>query len=580
MKTKIRFLVLCCLVIVGSRSFSQDKEKWFPEITYTKGRLGHALQDPFYSICKSCELSKRSNREASRDYIPREITDFLKEDLAATEVTAGGVAGSAIFKNVFDAAAIQSALNLSSITPVSIIPFPNVNPMGDLLVEDFNWFQYNRTCAGLLHANFSGGATIPIANIQASVKKETERKSSISVYGGWFESPVIKLKNDPASSTSFHSLVWEFYKDNTAVAEKLYLLKAFKGAVLGKSDDMNDYRTLEVAGKINLAASVGQGTFQGQTKLNFSKGFQGMQWTTIIYNTIPINEREKFFTQLPTRSDVVTKLSLKSNQISVKSEGNALLAEQNPHTHYFEVPGYSLFLTDESRWEFGTNNFATIFENDATLDVIPNKNANGELIGAIFKITGTPKSNLFQKNDATKRPGSVTINYKLQTVDKVGGAPITIDVLQSISTSSHPVPDLAAFVSNSLNNINLVDGKTIFNARWETQVNFVDTDNQVRKVNGTAATLNGNAFIRFPDNSQKQVSAQLICEGATYRLKVESESNEFRNGINFSASKRFLPFEATFEIPLIAGGNSKKLIRTSLEFPVENVPTPVGPAGP
>lgn len=583
-------LSLLFLFAITTDGYSQlfgkkKKEKWISEITYDSGKLGSALQSPFFGICDACGIT-RKEINPKKNYIPKDILSFISNDrLSKTSVKTGEANGVSLFKAVFNSSQVDQSTSISSLTPSDFLPvssFSQTSTPYSVLVQDFSWFQYHRTCAGILNAtiNASTSATIPAANVKASLSKEMEKKTSIVVYGGWFSSPYLRMLDDPKTSVKFYSGLWDYYRTHPTINGKLYLMKNFQGILIGTTKESSDFSKFEQKSEINLATPFAAGQVQSQSKFDISSGFKSVQWTPIIYDNFSVDERSRLFEELATAERTAAFLTEISKNPTITSADGKNFAIGQEHSHFFLIEGFPVSLAGQQLWVIEQSNFPAVYKGgQVSFLVRPIYDNAGSHNGNEFTIKGVPRDDLFPA-DPARTIGSVTLTYTLKTRTPIHGEHIRVIVNSGIQTSSHPIPEIPEQISYELKNIRQQTGsKLLADIEWSKQISMTDAQNLVSNLAGSRGEISKAPTLKFNDGLTKPVECSLVMKDGRFVLTITQKNAEFQNGIDFSPNLAKLEgdFDASIRIPLRNGQTSEKIFRTKLTYPIEKKIIEVSP---
>ncbi len=441
----------------AQRRHKNDEVAWPPERAYSRLFLGGALQRVFERHYDFCGFTKADGK---RDYTPPSIEKFLGQRSLRTRVEKADINGGNLLIYVFSANETRAPLDAIRYSPgnllynqeegINMLPQPR---------DGFDSFILTKNCGGYLKSSLDAGLKPPYAAFAAALDTDAKRSSSVLAMAGSFESPLSKILGaHDGRTTELMARLWQFYRAHPEYGGEAYYLRQFDGVIVKHLTDSKEVVAAEQSVGVNvslpLSASLNsQLTHRRDTENTFS----GSDWETILYTDFsgPYT-RDKLYYRLPAPDEIADYFT----KLTAVAATATPLREAASHHHTVRVPGLPGVLAGAG-WQVQNVRGGAYRE-------IPSLSVATSAEGLAFTLTGYSAPELF----AQRPEQSVAVSYDLVLPAGAGMPDIRIPVRQRMSTSAHPLVDLAG-TRFELHRRNT--GQYAF--QWHLTVNVEDREN-------------------------------------------------------------------------------------------------------
>ncbi len=435
----------------------KEEAPWPPERAYSRLYLGGALQDVFERHYDFCGFTRG---EGKRDYTPPNIESFLGKRSLRTRVEKANINGGNLLNYVFSAAETTASLDDIRYSPGNLL-FNEADGI-NLLPEPrdgFDSFILTKNCAGYLKASLDAGLKPPYAAFAAALDTDARRSSSVLAMAGSFESPLsVVLGAHDDRTTELMAHLWLFYQEHPEYDGEAYYLRQFDGIVIKHLTDSKEVAAAEqsVGVNVSLPFSLKLNSELSHRSEN-ENSFTASDWETIVYTDFegPYT-RQGMFYRLPGPEEIADYFA----HLPSVAEAPAPLREGASHRHTIHVPGLPAALAGAG-WSLENLSGEAYAE-------VPSLAVSAEEGGLAFTLTGPTAAALFPRPDGTLVP----LYYELVLPARGPAYPLRIPVDQRLTTSAHPLVDLAGtrFELHRRNS-----GQYAF--QWHLSVNVEDGEN-------------------------------------------------------------------------------------------------------
>lgn len=535
----------------------------FPKRTYRSGSLGNKLQKQFGKQCVTCTAI--SEEKPERDYIPKEIRDFVRVNMDSMSVESINTSGSALLRYVFTDAEIGKELDDSKFTIDADLLLPNIEgiPSGYDLVnsQDFGSYIYTTNCANIINLVAKGDIKYAANALSAAVEVDKQKKSALYAYEGIFRSPLVNVISERSSSTTELFLnLWGFYKRHSEYNNKAFFLKQFQGITIGRTTSVSQYRKLEASVGINISAGIANFQADGQSSFKNQSDFVGSDYQTFLYQNFVGNyTRQKMFEKLPSIEDISGYFKQLS-YVSSLSELQPLMSEGNTHTHYVDIEGLPESYINSNKWYL-----ANVDSNGYDLSTISLKvyKAPGKPKTARFEINGIPASKNFtgKKNDNQ----TVTVSYSIICRDEIATQKLELPIKRVFNTTAQPTPTIPV-KRVTYSTTKVTEGK--FMITWKYSISFVDAENPISSQLGKQITIN-NCMLNY-DNKELGCNCTIVNSAdKQYEIAINATDEFNYNVYDLQGTSDIATANGKLAVPLKNGGRAIIPMNITLEFPAK-----------
>ncbi|PTT35124.1 hypothetical protein DBR28_12675 [Chryseobacterium sp. HMWF028] len=540
-----------------------NEQGLFPKIQYADGTLGKKLQSQFGKHCISC--SAINEILPKRDYIPKEIKNFDRQDLSKIKVESISINSSSLLRYVFLEEQRNSTLEDGTFTLVGNKVLQNISnsPQDFSVIDDVNFpsYIYTTNCASMINLVAKGQGNSGAAALSAAVDIDNKRNSGLYIYSGVFQSPlnaIISAKNGQTTELMFN--LWEFYRKNPNYIGKAYYLDHFRGLTIGRTTSSDQYRKMESTVGINISAAMASLNMDASASLKTKSTFSGTDFQTFIYNDFNNQyTRESLFERLPNIDEIIAYFKPTSLYSISFSGDNQLMANGNAHSIYLDLVGVPPSFINLNKWKLSKVDINAYEPN--TAELISVFTTPGRENSARFVISGIPNAKHF--SDKNNPAGNILVSFSIESMDAINNKNIEIPFSKKINTTAHPIPKIA---SKAIPYSFTKSSNEKFLLSWKVPITFIDREKPVNYTPGNVANVSS---VELNVNGTKtNAQAILMCspEG-NYELSITT-SNEFPiKEYTLIGLPSNAIFRATIDIPLKVGGISQKPIDINLEFP-------------
>lgn len=438
-------LLISCFIFpsVFGQNFDKVKRKlekhrhesWPPPRAYSRVSLGYALQKKFKRHTEFCGFSIADSK---RDFVPKDISEFLGKRNLRTKVETADIRGGGLLFYIFNQEELNQPFDHIGFTPSRVI---NLNSFSDQFVvnpnNNFDSFILTQNCSGYLKAALDAGIEPPYIAFKNALETDSKRESSVMALSGSFISP-LKTVLDANNSQTTEALIqlWKFYQDNPEFVQQAYYLQEFEGVMIKHISSAEENRKIESEVGINinlpLASRISAEFGLANTKTN---SFEGTDWETMIFTDFREDyQREELFVPLPSPIEIASYFS-GIDPIYQKAHDFPLMSEGVEHQHYLIVRGIPENMT-QNFWEIEAVQQG-VYEGMPQLVAEKFVDEDGTF-GCRFTVSGRPHSQNFA-GPLTSRPSKLDVAYTIKSRQPVGGVYLKFYIQQEIQTSSHPI---------------------------------------------------------------------------------------------------------------------------------------------
>ncbi|MCP9235364.1 hypothetical protein [Lewinella sp. JB7] len=556
---RLLLIVLVYLLLIpptteAQRRRNQDEDSWPPQRAYSRLFLGGALQGVFERHYDFCGFTKH---EGKRDYTPPTIEKFLGQRSLRTRVEKADINGGNLLSYVFSAREIAAPLDAIRFSPTNLLYaeadgidlFPQPRP-------GFDAFVLTKNCGGYLKASLDAGFKPPYAAFAAALNTDASRSSSVLAMAGSFESPLTSvLAANDARTTELMARLWQFYAEHPEYLGEAYYLRQFEGVLIKHLTDSKEVSAAEQSVGINVSLPLTARVNSNLSQRRESEHtFSGTDWETVVYTDFsgPYT-RASFFQRLPGPAEIGAYFA----NLSAVAQAPPPLREAAAHQHTVHVGGLPAALAGAG-WHV-ENLGGDVYTEVPRLSVSPTEE------GVSFTLTGNAAPALFGVSAGAR----VAISYELVLPSRTSMPSIRIPVREQLSTSAHPLLDLAG-TRFELHRRNTGQ----YALQWHLTINVDDRENPLDPGGRFDARL---LTIGVPGEllDARVVSSTYDARRAVLNVTLESERSWPLRMID-DRNMRTFPLEAELNLPVREGfGVCRRPITTRLAVP--NIAAPATP---
>jgi len=480
MKTHLYIIVAFSTIVAFSEiSFAQSKKvkeylkqqdeklmKDFPpplKENYPNGSLGEKIQTLYQLQAESACGIKRND---SRLFIPSEIVNAYGQNrLKSTYIYDIQISAKNLLFLALTSDDIKQ-INEGTFNENVYVNAKRVIGIKDNLVnygqailtpiDGFPSLFYQKSCGSYFVGDLGAQVKAPVAELEASLKAETNKTTSITTITGKFFSPLYLIfRQNTVQSIYAHLLLWEVYSEQSKSetdSNKLLInsgkyISEFNGTLTNRSID--SYQSLNMNGRLSANISSGIVSINGNIQAGYEDkvSFSLKDFNTSIHK-LSADKLSYATSELPNITVINQKLQ---NSLNFKAQPSldGFVCHLLPIEISRILTGIPAFLCDKGSWIVSDNGYdKNLWEGKPQVSSIHTITKEGEYPDCVCKITGYIKK--LAIDEASNDRGTLEIKMTLENNITVNGKKLVLNIYEpSIKVTN--APKILSINSESIN---------------------------------------------------------------------------------------------------------------------------------